>query len=136
MAKPRLRQSGIGHLPQPGRITREKDGTISEQTVGRLHNHLRIVTQAINGGLRFSASEPLGSVGNFKMQMVEMTSPSTPDQEFSTPHSLESAPMGYIVVLQNKAGSLYVSNFGGWSSDLVYFKCDVASVLFNIYLMV
>lgn len=134
MARPTMREDGIGHLPQPGRITREKDGTISEATLGRIHRQLELLTQAVNGGLRFVANQNLGRVGNFKAQMLEFTA-NAADTEFSVPHSLGTVPLGYIPVLVDKDATLYVSNFGGWSKDTVYFKSSAAGALFNVYLL-
>jgi hypothetical protein len=93
MAKPRMRESGIGHIPQPGRITREDDGTISESTIAKIQTQLELITQTLNGGLRFAASESLGRVGNFKAQMLEFIAPGVADTEFSVPHSLGVTPL-------------------------------------------
>ena len=134
MANPRMRENGFGHLPQPGRITREKDGTISEATIAKIQSQLELITQTLNGGLRLKSGETLGRAGNFKAQMIELTTPGVADTEFSIPHSLGALPEGYFVVLQDKAGSLYTSNFGGWDKDTVYLKSDATSMLVNIVL--
>jgi hypothetical protein len=39
------------------------------------------------------------------------------------------------VVLQDGAGALYTSNFGGWDGNTIYLKSDVADGLWNIYLL-
>jgi hypothetical protein len=127
-----MREAGYGHLPMPGRLTREEDGTISEATLSRVYRQLELVTEAINGGLRLKAGENLGRAGNFKAQLLEFTTPGGADTEFSQPHSLGETPEGYFIVLQNKAGSVYTSNFGGWDSQTVYFKSDATDMLVNI----
>lgn len=134
MAKPRMRENGFGHLPQPGRITKEKDGTISEASLAKIQSQMELITQTINGGLRLKAGEALGRAGNFKAQLVEFTTPSSPDTQFSVPHSLGSAPEGLFVVLQDKAGSIYTANFGGWDTQTIYLKSDASSMLTNAIL--
>lgn len=134
MAKPSMRENGYGHLPQPGRLTRNADGSVSETTIGKIQSQLELITQTLNGGLRLKSGETLARAGNFKAQMVEFTTPSSANSEFSLPHSLGETPDGYLVVAQNKAGSIYTSNYGGWDNGVVYFKSDAASMLTNIIL--
>ena len=134
MAKPTMRENGAGHLPQPGRIMRDLDGTISDSTLSRIQSHLELITQTINGGLRLKAGGALGRSGNFKAQKIELTTPGTAPVEIAVPHSLGLRPEGYLVVLQDKAGSLYTSNFGGWDGSVVYFKSDATSMLVNVIL--
>jgi hypothetical protein len=134
MANPRMRENGFGHLPQPGRITRDEDGGISESTLAKIQSQLELITQTLNGGLRLKSGGTLGRAGNFKAQMIEVITPGSANTEFTVPHSLNAIPEGYFIVLQDKAGSLYTSNFGGWDRDTVYFKSDVTSMLVNVIL--
>lgn len=134
MATPRLKERGFGFISRPSRITREENGTISQGSIDRIQSQLDTITTAINGGITLRSGGSLGRAGNMKAQMVEFTSSPTANVEFLVPHSLGEAPEGYIVVLQNKAASLYTSNFGGWDGSAVYFKCSVASVLMNVIL--
>jgi len=134
MALPKRRENGLGHIPRAGRIKKEKDGTISESVIGAIQNQLRLITEAINGGLRLTSGGALGRTGNLDGQMVEFTTPDIADTEIAIPHSLGQAPEGYIVVLQNKAGSVYTSNFGGWDNNTVYFMSDATEMLVNVIL--
>lgn len=136
MASPRLKERGFGIIPRPSRITREKDGSISQSSVDRLQSQIENITDAINGGLTLRSGGALGRCGNFKAQLVEFTTPGVANTQFLVPHSLDEAPEGYIVVLQNKAGSIYTSNFGGWDGTSVYFKSDTASMLVNMILYI
>jgi hypothetical protein len=56
------------------------------------------------------------------------------DAENTIAHTLGSVPIGYLVVKQSKAGSLY-SGSTAWSSTNIYLKCSVASVVFTIFLL-
>ncbi len=132
MAAPRIRERGYGFISRPTRISRDKDGTISDATINRLQTHLETLTSAINGGLSLRSGGALGRAGNFNAQLLEFITPGAANTEFSVPHSLGEAPEGYIVVLQSKAGSVYTSNFGGWDGSTVYFKSDATDMLVNV----
>lgn len=132
MASPRMREGGYGHLPRPGRVTRNDKGEISEASLNTIQRTLELVVEALNGGLRFTAGEALGRAGNFNAQLLEFTTPGSANAEFTVPHSLNATPEGYFVVLQNKAGSVYTSNFGGWDHQTMYFKSDATDMLVNI----
>ena len=134
MAKPSMRENGYGHLPQPGRLTRNPDGTISESTISKIQSQLELITQTLNGGLRLKSGESLARSRNFKAQMIEFTTPSSANAEFTVFHSLGVKPDGYMVVLQNKAGSIYTSNHGGWEKGKIYFKSNTSSMLTNVIL--
>jgi len=74
---------------------------------------------------------------NVSGEFQEFTSSATPDAENTIAHTIGSIPIGYIIMHQDKAGSLYGTPTLGtnWSSSAVYLKCDVASVTFNIFLV-
>lgn len=74
---------------------------------------------------------------NISGEFQQFTSSATPDAENTIAHTVGSIPIGYIVMHQDKAGSLYQGPTTGtsWTSSNVYLKCDVASVTFNIFLI-
>lgn len=74
---------------------------------------------------------------NISGQFQQFTTSATPDAENTIAHTVGSIPVGYIVLWQNKAGSLYQGPSTGtaWTSSNVYLKCDVASVTFLIFLV-
>ena len=65
------------------------------------------------------------------------TSNSTPDTEDMLSHTIGSIPLGYLVVNQNKAGTVYgTASLGtAWTSSNIYLKCNVASVTFLLFLV-
>jgi hypothetical protein len=74
---------------------------------------------------------------NISGEWQEFTTSATPDAENTIAHTIGSVPLGYIVVAQNKAGSLYQMDDTGtaWTSTNIYLKCDVASVTFLVFLV-
>jgi hypothetical protein len=126
-----MRERGFGFVSKPAKISRDKDGSISDATINRLQIHLENLTNAINGGLSLKSGGALGRAGNLNGQLVEFTTPPNANTQFLVPHSLGITPEGYIVVLQNKAGSVYTSNFGGWDSTSIFLKSDATSMLVN-----
>ena len=71
---------------------------------------------------------------NISGQFQVYTSNATPDTEDTISHDIGSTPIGYIILKQNKAGSLYTGTTS-WSSSNVYLKCSIASVTFTIFLI-
>lgn len=65
------------------------------------------------------------------------TSSATAGQEFGISHTIGSAPVGRIILWQDKPASLSQGPSTGtsWTSSNVYFTCDSASVTFNVFLV-
>lgn len=74
---------------------------------------------------------------NIAGQFQQFTSSATPDAENTISHTVGSIPTGYIILWQDKAGSLYQSPTVGsdWTSTDIYLKCSVASVTFLIFIV-
>lgn len=58
----------------------------------------------------------------------------TPDAENTLAHGLGAVPVGYIVLNQDKAASLY-SGASAWTASNIYLKSNVATVTFTIFLL-
>lgn len=102
----------------------EFDKAVEEQLM-RLGQQLEDI---LNKGIKFSE--------NFNGQILTFTSDVTPDTEFSAAHTLGRVPAGRVILYQTKAGNLYQGPSTGtaWTATNAYFKCDVASVGFQIIL--
>lgn len=100
-------------------------------------NDLRTLFLAMQGRVRFGTFTDGNNSENLSGQFQEFTSDATPDTEFSVTHTLGVVPEGVIVLGQDKAGSLYQLNDTGtaWTTTTIYFKCDVASVTFKVFLL-
>lgn len=89
---------------------------------------------SLKGRVRFGTGVDGARGENISGQFQVFTSNGTPDTEDTVAHTIGAVPIGYIVLKQNKAGSLYLGS-SAWTSGNVYFKCDVASVAFTIFLL-
>ena len=49
--------------------------------------------------------------------------------EFSIEHGLGTIPIGYIVVSQDAAGSVYKSDGSPWDTDRIYLKTSAAMAI-------
>lgn len=74
---------------------------------------------------------------NISGQFVQFTSDGTGNTEFNVAHTIGSIPVGYLILWQDKAGSLYQGPSTGtaWTSAQVSLKCSVANVTFLIFLV-
>ena len=92
---------------------------------------------ALNGRIRFgdAADEEQGE--NVQGEFQLFTSDGTPDTEFSVTHGLGAIPLGRIILHQDIAGHLYQGPTTGtsWTDTTAFFKSDVASVTFLIFLL-
>jgi hypothetical protein len=112
-----------------------KNYNVDEQ--GRsLQQNLDKVFQCLNGRVSFGTGDDGMQNGNIEGEWQEFTT-ALADAEYTLAHGLESVPLGYIVVSQNKAGTLYQMHDTGtaWTSTNIYLKCNVASVKFLVFLI-
>lgn len=98
------------------------------------------IIKAIQGRLNFGSGTN-GNLGeNIGGVWVSVLSSGTTNAEVSFSHNLGSQPMGYLIMWQDKAGNLYANPSGSginttWTSSTVYFKSDVASGNFMVFLL-
>ena len=92
---------------------------------------------AMQGRIRFGDGGDGDRGENLSGQFQSFTSHATANTEFSVAHTLGSVPVGYLVLGQDKAGSLYQLSGTGtaWTSSAIYFKCSVSSVTFLVFLL-
>jgi hypothetical protein len=53
--------------------------------------------------------------------------------QFSVTHNLNRIPIGYHVIMQNKAGSFYTSGTA-WTDTQIFLKCSVANVSVRFFI--
>lgn len=98
---------------------------------------IKTIMSCLTGRVRFGPGTSGNNGENIQGQFLTITTNGTPDTESSFTHSVGSTPVGYLIIGQNKAGSLYqLKNTGtAWSSTSISLKCSVASVIFNLFLL-
>lgn len=87
-------------------------------------------------GLSFVATDPmeaqrdrdvLAAIQDLQGVEVEVTSPTTPDQEFQVLHKLQTQiPRAVVVLRQSKPGVVYASRVIDWDRRRIFVKCTVA----------
>lgn len=103
--------------------------------VHALDNDLRKVYDWSNGRVEFGTPTDGYRGENIAGRFQTFTTSATPDAENTVAHGLGATPSGvYIVMKQNKAASLYVDGTA-WDSTNSFFKCDVASVAFTVFIL-
>ena len=71
---------------------------------------------------------------NVAGKFIIFTSSGTADAENKIVHSMNCVPVGYIVVNQDKAGSLY-AGASTWNTTDIYVKSSVASITWKVFLI-
>lgn len=96
--------------------------------------NLVLLTQ---GRIRFGDGTDGYSGENIAGQFQQFTSHASADTEFAVAHTLGAVPVGFIMLWQDKAGSLYQGPATGtaWTTSNVYLKCNVTSLTAKIFLI-
>lgn len=91
----------------------------------------------LQGRIRLGDGGDGTSGENIAGQFQEFTSDAVADTQFTVAHTIGSIPVGYIVLWQNIAGTLYQGPSTGtaWTDSNIYLKCNVASVTFKVFLL-
>lgn len=107
-------------------------------------NHIRNVDSdltslflALQSRVRFGDATT-GTYGeNLSGKFVSVTTSATPDAENTVAHSIGSVPVGFLILWQDKAGSLYQGPATGtaWTTTNIYVKSNVASVTFKLFIL-
>lgn len=105
--------------------------------IQQIDKDLITIFHCLSGRIRFGSGNT-GSTGeNIDGQWLTITTNVTPDTESTFTHNCGSVPIGYIIVWQDKSGSLYQGPTTGtdWTKTTISLKCSVASVNFKLFLL-
>ena len=115
----------------------DKDGEIIpgriEPLVRDFNNDLLTLFTALQRRISFGDGTD-GYSENIDGEFQVITTNATPDTEDAIAHTLGSVPVGYLIVKQDKAGSIYTGTTS-WTSTNIYLRSDVASVTATIFLL-
>ena len=101
---------------------------------------LNALFTAIQGRLRFGSGTSGVKGENIGGAWLRLLTSGTSDAEVGYKHLLQSQPMGYIVIWQDKSGSLYANPLGEgvntvWTSGTAYFKSNATAGNFLVFLL-
>lgn len=108
-----------------------------ETQITILQTQMNKIFQCLQGRVSFGTGVSGINGQNISGQFVTYTSNGVANTEDTIAHTVGSVPIGYLILGQNKAGSLYqlASTGTAWTSTNIYLKCSVASVTFNLFLV-
>lgn len=99
-----------------------------------LDKDVEALTLALQGRLRFGGGGDGDRGENISGEFQVYTSNAVADTEDTIAHTLGSVPIGYIVIKQNKASSVYEGGTS-WTSTNIYLKQSNTSVTTTIFLL-
>lgn len=108
------------------------DGKMSGPTAAYLTAALRSIIEKFNGAISLGNGSTGYRAGNLDAQYIDVFTPATPDTEIEIPHGLGRKPIGYDVVRRDVACIVYDSSGGSWGNDVIYLKCNTASVTLKL----
>lgn len=111
------------------------DNSDPESWARDVNSDLDTIFLCLSGRVRFGPNNTTVNKGeNILGQFVTYTTNSSSNTEDTVSHNLGSVPVGYIVVRQNKAGSVYDSGTT-WTSGNLYLKCSATSMVVTLFLL-
>lgn len=115
----------------------DPDESDTKGDVRFIDKDLSVLFSCLQGRVRFGPGTSGNNGENIAGQFLTITTNGTPNAESTFSHTMGSIPVGYIIIGQDKAGSLYqLSNTGtAWTNTTISLKCSVASVKFNLFLL-
>jgi len=108
------------------------DGKMSGPTAAYLTAALRAIIEKFNGAISLGNGSSGYRAGNLDAQYIDVFTPSVPDTEIEIPHGLGRKPVGYDVVRRDAACIVYDSSGGSWGNNVIYLKCNTASVTIKL----
>lgn len=108
-----------------------------EQQIQILQRQVDKLYRALQGRISLGTGVDGVSGQNVEGEWRTYVSNGAPNTEDTLAHTVGSIPLGYIVVNQDKAGSIYQGPTTGtaWTSSNIYVKCSIASVTFLLFLV-
>ena len=122
------------NVKQSREIDPEEIGKLNSTRLDSIDSDLKNLFLAVQGRIRFGTGTDGERGENIHGRFQTLTTSATPDAENTLAHGLGSVPIGYIIINQDKAGSLYDSGTS-WTSTSIFLKCNIASVTFNIFIL-
>jgi hypothetical protein len=104
-----------------------------ESNVRRLDQDAKQLFTALQGRVRFGSGTD-GDRGENIAGEFQVATTAGADTEVAIPHSLGAAPIGYIILRQDKAGSVYDSGTT-WTDTNIYIKCSTAATTLTLFLL-
>ena len=81
------------------------------------------LSRVINGLISFGNGVTRDNIDG---EWASVTTPATPDTDFTVAHNMLRIPVGFILMNQTKAGVLYQGSVA-WTTTDITLKCSVAS---------
>jgi hypothetical protein len=119
----------VGWVTLPPAPKARADGKLTDTEMQAIWSALGVIATGLNGNVSLGTGESQSFAGNLDAEVIDFTFPATIDTKVAVPHLLRRVPVGCIVILQDRAGSVYVSSGGSWSESWLYLKSSVANMV-------
>ena len=89
----------------------------------------------VDGNLSFGNISEGIPQGNLKTELLQGTSPVSPNTPFNLSHTLGKIPNGFILVQSNVAAIFYGSAANGWTTTQITIFSNTASAVYTILVL-
>ena len=128
-----LIDNALGYVPRPEEIL-IANGELNPLSVRALRDTVDLLAVALNGRMSLGdATVSSSRAGNLDAVYVKVVSPGA-NVEFPVKHELGRIPSGFEVVFRDKAGIVYASRQGSWTTRVIFLKCSAATTTLRVRL--
>jgi hypothetical protein len=108
-----------------------------EMDIKNYDTDFNTVINCLQGRVRFGAGVSGQPGENIQGKFLTIVTNGVANTESTFTHNMGSIPVGYLIIGQDKAASLYQLNNTGtaWTTSTFSLKCSVATVTFNLFLL-
>ena len=95
------------------------------------------IINCLQGRVRFGPGTSGNGGENIQGTFLQIVTNGVANTESTFTHNMGAVPVGYIVLWQDKAGSLYQGPATGtaWTTSQLSLKCSVATVTFLLFIL-
>lgn len=95
------------------------------------------IFNCLQGRVRFGPGKSGNAGENIQGTFLTIVTNGVANTESTFTHNMGAIPVGYLILGQDKAGSIYQLNNTGtaWTTSTISLKCSVATVTFNLFLL-
>lgn len=109
----------------------------SEFDIRRVDDDFKSIFTCLQGRVRFGNGNTGSNGENIDGKFLTITTNGTADTESTFTHNMGSVPVGYIILWQDKAGSIYQGPTTGtsWTNNTISLKGSAISITAKLFLL-
>lgn len=118
-------------LTKATQLNTERD---QERLILSFDNDLQKLFTAMQGRIRFGTGADGARGENIEGEFQVVSDTGSANTEFAVTHTIGAVPIGYIVIKNSKAGTVY-DGTTSWTSTTLYLRHEAANAAITVFLL-